>query len=121
MANSIIIFWKWFNPFSTTDEGTKQWDRKKKVALLKVAVICSLLIPVVIFYIKCNEVSVLFTDITSTNLYGNIQLNSKVSICYDFSRSKDVPMDLNPGIELRLDIPERVTGTRRCVNWISIF
>ena len=104
MVNPIIIFWKWLNPFSPTKKERKQWDRKKKVALLKAAITCSLLIPVVIFYIKCNEVSVLFTNITSSNLYGDIPLSSEISVCYDFSRRQDFPTDRKSGIELQFDI-----------------
>lgn len=106
MANPIIIFWKWFNPFSTADDGEKKWDNKKKKALLKLTVICSLLIPVVIFYIKCNEVSVLFTEISSTNLNGTIPVNTKISVCYDFSRTQDAFVNQGPGVYVQLEVPD---------------
>lgn len=112
MANYILIFWQWINSFSPKKGLKRNWDKGKKVALLKLATVTVLLIPVLAFYIKCYEVSVLFTNITMTNLYGNIPLNTNIAVNYDFSRSHDFQTDgVEPGVEIEYNIPEEL---RRC-------
>ena len=114
MVNPIIIFWKWLNPCSLTKKKKERkcWERKKKIALLKATIICTLLIPIMIFYIKCNEVTILFTNITPTELYGNIPLNLDISVTYDFSRKHDFPTEQEAGVNLQFNIPQKPVSHR---------
>lgn len=71
MTNPLIIFFQWLNPLKKKNtkrskinlSSTNKWFIDNATDLLKIVLLIALLVPVLIYYVKCNEVPINQTKI----------------------------------------------------------
>lgn len=97
MTNPIVIFWKWINPVSKKKSrnynNLKQWAEKNTANLIKLALTLAVLIPVLVYYVKCYEVPVYTTEMKITRINNNVGHTysySSIHIVHDYNRSKGI-------------------------------